>query len=645
MSLIAVFHPLDNVDTTEVNELKYAVAFMDSNGDLLKLEYVAPGASATAPSTATITKIGYSINATTPWSVPYTAVADDVVTILQYDKIGNPSYTVTVVNGTGGGSTAYNAVTTVIAGTAPEGQTFHHWEMQDQTVSYASTFSFTVVKDTTVTAYYATSAPADQPRVFLTNDLALRSGYKTFIGQFYLPSGYTLVEWGIVTTAAATAMTDIGTASVIRNKSTKYTAATKEFVLSIVNANSASYRGYLICKDGSNALVTVYSETAYNILNGGFETGTLFGWNAYQIWKNESGMYAYANDRISSNPNYPSTDDSTSYPANNSGTYYLSSRFGSESSSRSQERMGHLRSSDFILGGSGWISFKLGGIGSIDSIAYVSVRKTSDNTEVARFGNPNYNNNTVATEQYGSPITSSRAFLFQYYFDLSTVADLGTSLYIVLTDASSYEWSVITTDAITTYLPTAPTTSSSTLAVNIVPAISGISTATNQILSGDNFVNGLTNWTNTTSGLFTYMERDGKGAGAWSTGAGLGVLRSSAFTVDGTLKYVRCDFAGGKSYDKQIFFSIKEVGTNIEVIRVVRRDNNTSNTTDWNNLLMDLSGLSTSKKYYIELSDNISTDSIGVRNIRLVDYYTPDGDRGVHISGIVTNYIYQKPSF
>jgi len=358
MSLIAVFHPLDNVDTTEVNELKYAVAFMDSNGDLLKLEYVAPGASATAPSTATITKIGYSINATTPWSVPYTAVADDVVTILQYDKIGNPSYTVTVVNGTGGGSTAYNAVTTVIAGTAPEGQTFHHWEMQDQTVSYASTFSFTVVKDTTVTAYYATSAPADQPRVFLTNDLALRSGYKTFIGQFYLPSGYTLVEWGIVTTAAATAMTDIGTASVIRNKSTKYTAATKEFVLSIVNANSASYRGYLICKDGSNALVTVYSETAYNILNGGFETGTLFGWNAYQIWKNESGMYAYANDRISSNPNYPSTDDSTSYPANNSGTYYLSSRFGSESSSRSQERMGHLRSSDFILGGSGWISFK-----------------------------------------------------------------------------------------------------------------------------------------------------------------------------------------------------------------------------------------------------------------------------------------------
>ncbi|MDP3130083.1 MAG: hypothetical protein Q8N15_01990, partial [Bacillota bacterium] len=398
LDLKAIFYPNGTNGTT----LTYPVVFMDSNGELLKVQYVLPNGAASAPGTLP-TKIGYDVSVT-PWTNSFAVVTAPVVTVLQYTKTNASSYTVTVVNGTGGSTVAYNTVTTITANAPAEGLSFHHWEMQDLTVSYSSTYSFTVVEAVTLTAYYATSAPADQPRVTITNDLALRSGYKTFIGQFYLPSGYSLVEWGIVSTASATAMTDIGTASVIRNKSTKYNATTKEFVLSITNANSASYRGYLICKNASNELVTVYSENAYNVVNGGFETGNLTGWNVYRIWKDESGIAAFDATLVHSGTYF--TDE----PYGKDGTYQLGITSGSVSWDQSSERMGHLRSSDFVLGGSGWVSFKMGG-GQWDEFAYASIRKSSDNTEVARFGNKNRNNTSLASTQYGSSIDNAEAFL------------------------------------------------------------------------------------------------------------------------------------------------------------------------------------------------------------------------------------------
>ncbi|MCK7484315.1 MAG: hypothetical protein MZU97_01230 [Bacillus subtilis] len=113
------------------------------------------------------------------------------------------------------------------------------------------------------------------------------------------------------------------------------------------------------------------------------------------------------------------------YPYHRDGSYNLGIVWNDAPWDQSSERMGHLISAPFVLGGSGWVSFKLGG-GRNGSFAYVSVRRTSDHVEVARFGNRHFNDTAVATNQFGNPITNAEAFLFQYYFDLSSVGAIGT---------------------------------------------------------------------------------------------------------------------------------------------------------------------------------------------------------------------------
>mgnify|MGYP006945564602 CR=1 FL=1 len=643
MSLTGVFKP----DTTSPET--FYLLFIDTNGEELGIQYVTDGNDGTDITEGLPTKPGYTISSTPKWSDDYTGVNEDRILILRYDKSTSDTYTLTVDGGTtddGSGSSTsgtydYNEVATVVADTPAGGEYFHHWEINDRTVSYQSTYSFTVLESVTITAVYATSAPSDSPHVGLSYNLSLRSGYKSYLGQFYLPSGYTLVEYGVL---SSTSQADlyIDTAGVQRNQGMKYLGTTNEFVLSIAEANAVSVKPYLIAKDGSNNLVTVYGQASYNLYNGGFETGDLTGWNAYTLWKDESGMAAFIDDRVVSGTYFGG-----GYPYDREGTYNIGVEGGSLTWDQSSERMGHLRSADFTLGGSGWISFKLGG-GRTPDFAYVSVRKTEDHTEVARFANRHYNDTTKATAQYGSTITNAEAFMFQYYFDLGSLADvsLGDSLYFVLTEAAAYDWAILSADAFVTYYKTAPSTTTDTLAENIVPSINGAGSATNSIPNGD-FSSGLTSWDDVQGGWY---DNSGIAQSNESGDGDLGVLRSSAFTINGSNIYLEFDWGGGLKWDKQIFVSVKEVGTNIEVLRFVRRDNlSGKENTNLDNHMMDISGLDSSKEYYLEFADN-RTSSWGlsiIDNVELVDQTRWDavtsGDRGVSISGIPTNFAYVKP--
>ncbi len=395
----------------------------------------------------------------------------------------------------------------------------------------------------------------------------------------------------------------------------------------------------LTVEDHNVGFAVPYANAEARLLNGGFETGSIYGWNSYSIWKAETGMIAWQDARVINNTYFGSN------PYARDGAFNLGIVWSGAAWDQSSERMGHLRSAPFVLGGSGWISFKLGG-GRNASFAYLSVRRTSDNVEVARFGNPHFNDTALATSQYGSTISNAEAFMFQYYFDLSTVASLGTSLYITLTDAASFDWSILSADSFFTYHAIAPTTNANTLAVNIVPSILNTATATNAIKNGS-FENNLDDWQNVNdawsrdSGGYVRSNPSGDG--------NTGVLRSSAFTTLGN-PYLRLDWAGGLKWEKQIFISVKEVGTNIEVLRFVVRGNLASKEgTNFDNHMLDLSGLDTSKQYYLELSDN-RTGSWGVSildSIRFVpltewNSVTAD-DRAVSISGLVTAFTYQLP--
>lgn len=397
-----------------------------------------------------------------------------------------------------------------------------------------------------------------------------------------------------------------------------------------------------------NAVQVKADHAPYQVINGGFETGDLTGWKVYRLWKNEDGIAAFHQSLVHNHTYFGSN------PYGRDGSYQLGISSGPNSGDEpikwdggmSEERMGYLRSSDFTLGGSGWISFKLGG-GKHPSFAYMSVRKASDHTEIARFANRHFNDTTKATAQYGNTITNAEAFLFQYYFDLSSVTALGTKLYILLCDTSSWEWSVLSADSFVTYYKTAPATpSEDQTATNILPEVLNIDTADNSIKNGgfnpdltawnDSAVQGDKDmgWNRDGGDSSARSDKNGKGDG------GIGILRSSAFTL-GDNNYVKFDWAGGLKYDKQIFVSVKEVGTNIEKLRFVRRDNlSNKEGTNFDNHLLDLSTLDNTKKYYLEFADN-RAGGWGIsyiKNVQLVNYYTPDGDRAVAISHLPTTF-------
>ncbi len=381
-----------------------------------------------------------------------------------------------------------------------------------------------------------------------------------------------------------------------------------------------------------------YENAANRILNGGFDRGTIYGWNAYKIWKNEYGMLAWTNDRVVNGTYF---DGKYSY--NRDGNYNLGIYGGSISKDSGQERMGHLRSSDFVLGGTGWVSFKLGG-GKKSQFAYLSVRKTSDNTEVARFGNRHFGNKTL------SGTDNAEAYMFQYYYDLSSY--LGQSLYFMISDTASHDWCVLSADSFFTYYAEVPSTTGDTLAENIVPTLANSeNAATNEILGSNDF---------TSDNLTNYWTMDGTGWGfddgdkavksnKVNGDGGYGILRSAAFTISGN-PCVQFDWGGGLKHDKQIFVSVKEVGTNIEVKRfVVRSDKSNKEDNDYSKHIFDLSDLSAEKTYYLEFADNRES-SWGVSYVRKVvlisasDYSSQDTKyRATSISGIVTDYTYADP--
>jgi hypothetical protein len=402
------------------------------------------------------------------------------------------------------------------------------------------------------------------------------------------------------------------------------------YLLSIALTGETGASFVLATVENANCgFLTTFDHPANRIVNGGFESGNLSGWTPYSIWKNESGMMSWVDARVVSNTYFGSNI------YRREGAYNVGIVWNDAVWDQSSERMGHLVSSTFTLSGSGWISFCLGG-GRNNAFAYVSVRRAGDDVEVARFGNPNFNDTAKASAESGQTITNAEAFLFQYYFDLSTVAPLGTELYVTLSEIASYDWAILSADAFFAYHAEVPAIENGTLAVNIVPSIQGIASASNTIVNGY-FDQGLDGWSQTASGWTIVSGQARSNAGG---DAAIGALRSSAFVI-GANKHIRMEWGGGLRWDKQIFLSVYEVGTNFEVLRFVTRLNlSTKENENMDNLMLDLSSLDPSKTYYLHASDNRSgswgisyLDSI--RFVSETEYNTvPSGDRAQMIAGL-----------
>lgn len=244
-----------------------AVLFMDSNAKLIGVDYVPDNGNADDSTLTLPDKPGFVVSASAKWSGSTNNITDDTVLILQYDKSTAATFYLTVTDGTGAGTYGYNDVVTVTPNAS--GTAFSHWEDDMGIIlSTESLYKFTMLEDKTVIAKFNETPITDVPRILLSEDLELRAEYRSYISQFYLPSGYSLVEYGMLTLTEDKPIDSVDTSSVYFYRGFKYYAQTNEFVMSIPTGSHYSIRAYLVVKDSEGVIHRYYSERnqQYNLL-------------------------------------------------------------------------------------------------------------------------------------------------------------------------------------------------------------------------------------------------------------------------------------------------------------------------------------------------------------------------------------------
>lgn len=306
----------------------------------------------------------------------------------------------------------------------------------------------------------------------------------------------------------------------------------------------------------------VAPDHPYRLINGGFETGDLFGWNAFTVFKGEAQLQAFTDDGV----------------RGSAETGYV---FGPDPDDRDlwNERMGVMESHPFVLGGSGYVTFTIGGAKN-DGVVYLSVIRESDGHEIARYGNPLFEDDPEGLVAY-------RADLSDY---------LGERLFFRVSDYAGREGDHIALGEISTYHVEIPDSGAFTDASNIVPMIEA--TGSLQLENGD-FSEGMTGWTEIGNTSAFHVE-DGILKSNLSGDEATGLIRSKGFTLSGT-GYLSFSLgaAKGERFDKDTVVFVREALTNVLIARYA---NERHQGTDLITYYADLSD-HLGKTLYVEILD------------------------------------------
>ena len=359
--------------------------------------------------------------------------------------------------------------------------------------------------------------------------------------------------------------------------------AGKEVYIRIVDNDESYYYGYIAVDDikiGSDAdsqvegnfftKVIDYETEATapsvnEIKNGGFESGSLAGWTVVE-------GDAFSNEGVNTESVW--WNENITYSRD--GNYHYGKYMPAAT--------GVMRSSEFVLGGSGYVSFKLGGCAD-NSKTYIRfmVKNGDDAVEVARYSNFKYWNFQFPYVQNGMRLLN----LVQYYADLSKY--IGETMYVEVVDTNSSpdELGCITLDSIQTYWEEKP------LWIDSESFVASYETdimleSEYQIVNGGFETGDLTGWTlegenigRVTNAYGWWAENlpyNKKGAHLFSgivdEGAGIfesakGTLTSSAFTVGGS-GYITFLLGGGGN-PLECYISIIDAETGEELVRYANR--------------------------------------------------------------------------
>ena len=248
MNIQAVFSPDD----------KHVVLFIDANGQVIDVQFVVDGDAASEPGSEKMPDKPGMIIANPKWDKTLSNITADTIRILQYERDETTQYTVDIINGSGDGDYTFNDLATITANLAPEGEHFHYWLLDDTVVSYESTFTFTVLETMTLEAVYGGEPIYAPPLVTISDALALRTGYHSFRGQFYIPEHFELIEYGMLASDETPALT-LDTEGVERFQGTRFTPQSNEYLMSFPDDTFTYARAYLIVRNSQGEIATFYS--------------------------------------------------------------------------------------------------------------------------------------------------------------------------------------------------------------------------------------------------------------------------------------------------------------------------------------------------------------------------------------------------
>ena len=188
--------------------------------------------------------------------------------------------------------------------------------------------------------------------------------------------------------------------------------------------------------DGSISYVyniSVMDSTAYRMPNGGFDDD-LNGWTV------KATLNGAKNDDALGGISTKETYWVQNIPFNNDGKF-----FSGLAVNAVEEAVGTLTSPVFTVGGSGWITYKLGGARDIERV-YMQI-VSSDGSKTVTLPNFDWSDAADSVTVRGCTLVSYKANLIEYGFAL------GEKVYIRITDKGTRDYGLFFLDSVITYYP------------------------------------------------------------------------------------------------------------------------------------------------------------------------------------------------